>query len=91
MCERDELAEPLVVGELETGHPPDGVEREIAGALEAGCEPSQLPLGRHTVEATDAHVDGMDGPTADQLDQLVADLLQLEATLHQVRWSAAGR
>ena len=84
MCERDELAEPLVVGEVEAGHPPDGVEREVAGALEAGCEAGQLPLGRHPVEATDAHVDGMDGPTTDQLDQLVADLLQLEATLHHV-------
>ena len=84
MCERDELAEPLVIGELEAGHPPDGLEGEIAGALETGCEAGQLPLGRHPVEATDAHVDGMDGPTTDQLDQLVADLLQLQTTLHPV-------
>ena len=72
----------------EDGPPPDVLlrvaEREIAGALETGCEAVQLPLGRHPVEATDAHVDGMDGPTTDQLDQLVADLLQLEATLHHV-------
>ena len=81
IAQRDERVVLLVVGEVEAGDPADGLQRVVAGLFEAGGERGQLAPGGHPVEATDLHVDRVDRPPAHQLDELVAGLLQPQATL----------
>ncbi len=84
MAEGGQLARPLVIGEVEPGNPLNRLEGEVARPLQSRCERTELGLRRHPVEPADPHVDGVDRSTADQLDELVADLLQIEAALHDL-------
>ena len=79
--ERDVLVLGLEVGHLEAARQAHRLERELAGALELLDERAQLARPRRAVEAADADVDRMDLAAADDADQRVAGLLDLQAAL----------
>ncbi len=84
VAECRQLTGPLVIGEVEPSDQLHRFERQVAGSFQPRREGTQLGLGGHAVEPADPHVDRMDRPAADQVDELVADLLQIETTLHHV-------
>ena len=82
--ERDELVVLLEVGEVEPGGEADGLERELARALELVDERRQLPLRRRAVEAADPDVDRVHLAAADDAHHLVAGLLHVQRALDEL-------
>ncbi len=76
--ERHELVVLLVVGEVEPGGDPDGLEGDLARPLELGHERRQLALAGRAVPAAHLDVDRMHLAAADDGHELVSDLLHLE-------------
>ena len=81
VAERHELVVLLEVGHVEGRDPANRVERLLAGPLECADERRQLGSRRHPVEAADAHVHGMDLAAADDADDFVPGLFEIECAL----------
>ena len=77
-----QLVVVVEVGEVEPGHPVHRGQRVVERAAAAARPARAARPGRRPVEAADAHVDRVDGPAADQLQDRVAGLLQRQPPLH---------
>src|ERR1019366_6293863 len=64
--------------------PTSGRDGRIARPSETFRDRLEVGDRRRFVEASDAHVDGMNGPPAEHVEDVVAHLLQLEATFDDV-------
>ena len=72
----DEAIIALDLGEVEPRHPLDGGQSGVEGQVQGLGQGSDPVLGGGAVEAAHLDVDGVDGPTADRLHELVAGPLQ---------------
>ena len=81
----------LEVGEVEGGGPADRVQGQVQCPAEPLGQRAQLGRCRRPVEAADPDVDRVDGPAADQFEDGVAGLLQLQAAFHDVAVIARQR
>ena len=83
-AQRHELVVALAIGKIEAGHPAHRRQRDVARALQRLDQRAQLASRRRAIEAADPHVHRMDRATAEQLQDFVADLLQLQTLAHDV-------
>lgn len=67
------------VRELEAGHPTDGLGRVVPGLAQPIGQRAQFGRDRDAVEATEADIDRMDRPAAQQFEDRVAGLLEPKA------------
>ena len=81
MAEHEQIGLALDVGEVELRGPADSVERDLPYRLELVAQAADLRLRGRLVEAADADVDRMDRATADDFEDLVAELLHPQALL----------
>ena len=72
-------------GKFEARNPAHRLERGVARRQEPFAQRPELAPGGHAVEAADPHVHRMDRAPADQLEDLVADLLELQPALDDGR------
>ena len=79
VTERDELVIGRKVGKRKAGHEPDEPDGDIAPRLQLLREGPEVVLRGRLVEASDPHVDRVDLAPADDGDDLVPQLLQLQA------------
>ena len=72
-------------GQSWSGKSNPATQRTVSRASSRACSRRArrpAPVRWQAVEAADAKVDGVDGPAADELDELVADFLEIEAPLN---------
>ncbi len=82
--QRHELVVALAIGEIEARHPAHRRQRDITRTLQRLDQRAQFPSRRRAIEAANAHIHRMDRAAAEQFQDLVADLLQLQALAHDI-------
>ena len=82
--QRHQVALEGEIREVEGGNPASGRDGRVARPAETLRNRLEVGDRGCLVEASDAHIDGMDGTPAEQVEDVVADLLQLEAAFDDV-------
>src|SRR5262245_28121347 len=85
MLQRDELIVARVIGYRQGSTPSHHFTTGITAMLQTIAERQQFLAGWCPIETSHPHIDGMDRAAAKNRDDLVAQLLQLETLLHELR------